>query len=217
MNPKQPIKAIIFDLDNTLLRSSINFQQMKQEIHEYLVTQSLCSKELPLHVHTTSTIIALAKESGQYTVDVDRQVWEIASFHEQKGMIGAELEPGVIELLQILENRVMLTVLTNNSLAAAEKALCETGIRSYFNRIAGREQMTSLKPSPSGFHYLLSAYPDLSVDQWLTVGDSWIDAKAAQHAGVAFVAYRAISSEMESRGIQPLGYLERIGELIDYV
>jgi phosphoglycolate phosphatase len=167
--------------------------------------------------HTTSTLIDLARQSAAYTKEIDMQVWELAAVHEQRGMVGADLEPEAKELLQFLQGRVILTLLTNNALAAAQQALEETGIRHYFSSLAGREQMSALKPSPSGFHYLLGAYPQIPLDSWLSVGDSWIDGQAAQEAGIAFLAYRAKCADLESRGIQAMGYLTELGEIIKYL
>lgn len=217
MSTIQRIQAIIFDMDNTLLRSKIDFAAMKREIYEFLADKNLCSADLPLEQHTTSTIVALARLSGFYTLEIDRRVWEIAARHERQGMSGADLEPGAEELLKSLHGQFVLTLLTNNSLTAAEQALEETGIRSYFTGLAGREQMTELKPSPSGLHYLLRAFPHLPVESWISIGDSWIDGIAAKEAGIAFLAYRAKRTDMESRGIGPLGYLSHISEVIPYV
>jgi phosphoglycolate phosphatase len=132
-------------------------------------------------------------------------------------MIGAELEPGVREVLQALHGRLPLTVLTNNARGAAMEALERTGIASCFEWVAGREQMTALKPSPSGVTYLLSRYSDVRPHRWLSIGDSWIDAAAARDGGVAFLAYNARMEELERRQLPTVGHIRSITELYEYL
>jgi phosphoglycolate phosphatase len=207
------IRGIIFDMDNTLLRSKIDFTGMKMELIDFLTSLGLWTETVRPERHTSSTIMAVALETGRMTEQEQRRMWEICERHERQGMAGADLEPGVPELLQELHGSYVLTVLTNNSIHAAEPALRENGIASYFDLVVGREMVASLKPSPDGVLYILQQYRSIEADQWISVGDSWIDGKASMEAGVSFIAYQGDREKMKRAGVEPVAEISNIREL----
>jgi phosphoglycolate phosphatase len=182
--------GIIFDMDNTLLRSNIDFGRMKEAIIEVTSHYNLFhEEEVDLSKHTASTLIELAKQNPQYNENMDRLIWVAVGRVEKEGMEEAGLEADVIPVLESLSETHLLTICTNNAREAAIEALTRTEILSYFDLVAGREQMTKLKPSPSGIHYILTQYPSVPIENWVMIGDSWIDAKAATDAGIQFIGY----------------------------
>jgi len=210
------IKGIIFDMDNTLLQSNIDFPQMKSDVLEFLIRNSILSAEFDVHEHTTATLIELARELG-ITDDIYEAMMSKTTEHELLGMRGAGLEPGAKELLESIYEKYVLVVLTNNSLAAAREALELTGISEYFDIIIGREQMSALKPSPSGYHYMMSKFKTIEPKEWIAIGDSWIDGKAAQAAGIPFVSYRVSADQMLQRCVKPIGNIEHLSGLLHYL
>ncbi|MEK8127823.1 HAD family hydrolase [Paenibacillus filicis] len=209
-----PIQGIIFDMDNTLLQSRIDFAAMKRHIYEYLFGLQLLPGDFPLSEHTSSTMLEQAKSSG-LTAEMYAAAMDIATEHELRGMEGAGLERGALQVLEALHGRYTLVVVTNNSRPAALKALEITGVAAYFDLIAGREQMTALKPSSSGFSYVLEQFPQLPASNWLSVGDSWIDGAASAGAGIAFVSYKTDPVVMKARGVEVTGHMQQLSELED--
>jgi phosphoglycolate phosphatase len=203
-------------MDNTILRSRIDFGYMEQNVYEFLLKKQVIPNDIPLNEFTSSTIIELARLSPNFSSEVENDVWGIVKELEKKGMENADLDSGVMDLLKQLHDCCHLTVLTNNSQVAALKALKATKIEHYFDHIIGREQVSS-KPSPSGMNYIISLYPHLTKGDWLTVGDAWIDGKAAMDAGIKFIAYQANQLEFERRGIYPICYINEIKEILDYL
>lgn len=211
------LKGIIFDMDNTLLQSRIDFHSMKDEVFSFLVKKDIVPPDLPIDEHTTSTLIEEAKHSTLFNGEIDKNIWRIVAKHELAGMEGAKLEPGVIAVLKELHNKLHLTVLTNNSYEAAYAALRNNFIEGYFDVIAGREQATALKPSPAGIKYILDKYTRTQPDNWISIGDSWIDGKAAQDAGVEFINYKGDVELMNRKGVVPMLSLHRMADLLDYL
>jgi phosphoglycolate phosphatase len=209
-------RGIIFDMDNTLIQSNIDFARMKQEVYRYLTDYEVLPSNLDLHRQTTSTLIEMATETKGMTNERLQDVWDIAKRFEQHGMQNAMLEPGVMECLIELHRTYHIVVLTNNSVDAANTALAQNKIYQYFKMIVGREQVTSLKPAPDGFLYILECYPDITPQEWISVGDAWIDGKASAEAGVDFIAYRSDAGKMKQFGVFPKGVISHIGELIQY-
>ncbi|ALS22817.1 MULTISPECIES: HAD family hydrolase [Paenibacillus] len=210
------IKGILFDMDNTLLQSNIDFPAMKHDVYRFLVRHKVIPAEFPVQEHTTSTLIEHAKNTGM-TDEMYETIIKITEKHELKGMEGAGLEPGVRELLEALYKNYVLVIVTNNSVTAARKALEITQIIAYFDLIIGREHMTSLKPSPSGFHYAKKQFEHISSDEWVAVGDSWIDGKASNDAGIAFISYGTTMEEMIKRGVKPIGQVNNIIEILSFI
>lgn len=211
------IKGIIFDMDNTLLRSNIDFAMMKIEIFNLLSTSGILPHDLPIQNETTSTIIQAALMTNNMTAQLIREMWEITKKHEVAGMVDADLEPGVIELLEELKGKYHIAIVTNNSHEAAESALRLNGIIHYFDVIVGREMVRSLKPAADGFHYVLKRYPEWTGTQWLSIGDSWIDGKASQEAGIKFIAYRPNTDKLSNAGVCPDGVIQHIRDLLDHL
>lgn len=210
------VRGIIFDMDNTLLRSSINFQIMKEQVADYLIEHDLLPVGFAIQEHTTSTMIAYVKAKGMpeesYT-----EVMKMVVQHELIGMEGAGLEPDVSELLDVLMKSYVLVIVTNNSYKAAVHALETTGIHPYFDLIIGREQMEAMKPSPSGYLAAKQHFPQILESEWISIGDSWIDGRASIDAGIPFISYGPNGHLMKEKGITPIANIDSLLKLLDYV
>lgn len=211
---KSYTKGIIFDMDNTLLQSRINFAGMKRAIFQLWADNEIVEPTLDWEKYTASQLIEIGRKSEQMTSELEQAMWEAVTAIEKEGMHGAVLEKHAVEVLDRLKENYYLYILTNNAYAAAEEALNGTGIAPYFDEIVAREQMTTLKPSPSGIHYILSRKPDWPVSAWTMIGDSWIDGKAACDGQVAFIAYQGNEQDMEQNGVVPKAYINDLKELL---
>ncbi|GEN36663.1 HAD family hydrolase [Aneurinibacillus danicus] len=207
--------GLIFDMDNTLLQSNIDFAGMKRAVFELLTESELCKPDLDWRSYTASQLIEMARQSGRLRKETEVRIWDTVAEFEKEGMHGAKLEPYVTEVLDQICGDCHLVVLTNNACVAAQEALKETGIGHYFDYIVGREQMTALKPSPSGVHYILRHYPDVPAERWMLVGDSWIDGKAAQDGGIKFAAYKGSGEDMKKKGVYPVARFTDMRELVN--
>ncbi|KOR90144.1 haloacid dehalogenase [Paenibacillus solani] len=204
-------------MDNTLLQSRIDFGAMKREIYSYLCSYRILPEGMSMNDHTTSTIIAEAMKTGLLTDELGFKMWDIAKKHEVQGMIGAKLEEGALELIQQLHGQLHLAIVTNNAEEAAMTALQENRIAHYFDLIVGREAMGFLKPAPDGYLEVLKYFHATSPQEWLSVGDAWVDGKASQDAGVPFIAYRGDIARMHSMGVFPLAEIQNIHGVLDYL
>lgn len=158
MGNRNNIKGIIFDMDNTLLSSKINFAAMKRETYEFVVNNGILPEDLNLLNKTTAIIIEKAVKTNKMSRELINEVWEIPKKYEVMGMENAPLEPGVTQLLEELYGKCYLVVVTNNSVEAANRAFRWNGIYDCFDIIVGREMLKSLKPSPDGFLYILNHF-----------------------------------------------------------
>jgi phosphoglycolate phosphatase len=172
---------------------------------------------LLLDEHTSSTIIGAAQKSNHLTDELADQMWRIAEKHEVSGMQDADLEPGAEAVLRHLYGDYCLVVVTNNSIGAAEVALGANGIYEYFDLVIGREMMKALKPSPDGFLVALNKFQHIAPNEWISVGDAWIDGKASAEAGIPFISYQGDAKKMRSNGVFPMAEITEIGELLGFL
>ncbi|MCY9531330.1 MULTISPECIES: HAD family hydrolase [Paenibacillus] len=213
---RHQLKGIVFDMDNTILSSKIDFQAMKYETYHFLVSKEILPAGYNLDYHTTSTIVEEAIQTNRMTEELLNEMWDIAKKHEVCGMQGADLEPGAVEILNKLQGRYHLAIVTNNSVEAAEIALRDNGIYEYFDFIIGRELMKSLKPSPDGYLRVLDEFKN-SANEWLSIGDSWIDGKASISAGIRFIAYRSDKEMLKQMKVNPTAELSDLLELMSLI
>jgi phosphoglycolate phosphatase len=211
----EKIKGIIFDMDNTLLHSKIDFQGMKEEIFQFFVSHGILPRAFNIVTHTTSTLIKEATCANKMTDELLESMWEIPKRFEIEGMKGAPLEEGVIAVLDELKGRCRLTVLTNNAEQAAETALKDNHIYHYFDSIVGRETMGTLKPAPDGIQFIINQHKDIPAEEWISVGDSWIDGAASSEAGVTFISYKGDIEKMTRMGVVPAATIRSFSEILN--
>ena len=177
--------GIIFDMDNTLLSSKINFKQMKQRVFAGLTAAGFLPDEA--EQCSTSQLLAWAEQICPENRAFLTDLWQAVAEEEVLGLSLAAREPGACDVLQALKDDYFLVLLTNNQQLAAREALQKAGILPHLHQVWGRESVPALKPSPLGFEKIMAENPDLS--KWLAIGDAWNDGAAALAAGVPFIAY----------------------------
>ena len=102
---------IIFDMDNTILQSRIDFPKMKREVWRILdelgLPQFKCLSTADSIMHYT--------QSPHYDQQVAETMWRRVGEIEDEGLLAAVMEPGATEALAYLQQHAELAVLTNNT------------------------------------------------------------------------------------------------------
>ena len=195
-------KLIIFDMDNTILQSRIDFPKMKREVWHMLddlgLPQFKCKSTADSIMHYT--------QSPCYDPHIGEEMWRRVGEIEDEGLLAAVMEPGAVEALDYLQNYAELAVLTNNTDFNLDDNLGRLGILSYLSCVAGRDKVGRvLKPEPGGMEWVMAQYPHIPREKVATVGDAWNDAAAAEAAGIAFVSYnRSRQERWDELGVSPL-------------
>lgn len=195
-------KLIIFDMDNTILQSRIDFPKMKRVVWRILdelgLPECKCRSTADSIMHYTL--------SPHYDPQVADEMWRLVGEIEDEGLLAAVMEPGATEALAYLCDHAELAVLTNNTDYNLAENLGRLGILSYLSCVAGRDKVGRvLKPEPGGMEWVMAQYPAVPKERVVTVGDAWNDAVAAEAAGVAFAAYnRSRCESWDELNIKPL-------------
>ncbi|MGF7186575.1 phosphoglycolate phosphatase [Desulfitispora alkaliphila] len=201
--------AIIFDMDNTILSSKIDFKKMKHQLKVLLTNNQIDTSNLDSHI-TAAELIAMGKLKSP---QLEKKMWDIVRECESEGMQGAVLEPGAFDVISHLSKTKTLFVLTNNSSNSAQEALKNNHIYNFFCQVFGRDDVPYLKPSVDAVNCILEKYNQIPSDQWVMIGDAWIDGKAAVDAGIDFIAYNSDAQVLAKKNIQPVMHIKKLVEL----
>jgi HAD superfamily hydrolase (TIGR01549 family) len=142
-------------------------------------------------------------------------LWRLVAQFERDGMVDGTVEPDARPTLELLRSAGWrLAVLTNNSVSSAEAALDRFDLRAPFELVLARERLGALKPAPDG---VIQAHAALGGGPTFVVGDSYIDGLAAQRArvGARFIAFRANTADLASRGVETWATATTLAEIPD--
>ncbi|WP_353498952.1 HAD family hydrolase [Vibrio sp. CB1-14] len=156
------IKAVVFDLDNTLVTSNINFQQLKLEL--------ACPADKDLLTHVDETFCDNERQQRIETI----------LKHELDDAEASDLMAGARSLTDWLSNEgLRFGIITRNCREAATKKLSAHALT--IEELITREDFPA-KPDPSALLHLVDKW-QLEQHNVLYVGDHQYDILTAQNAG----------------------------------
>lgn len=189
-----PLKAVIFDLDDTLVLSTVDFAKFKGLVIERMV----CQGEDGRLYSPNETIVAIVGRYEQRMMDKGVPPGEIRSRLAELDRIMDEVElervsetvaiEGAATILRMLRTKgVRIGILTRGCREYATEALSRTGLLSLVDELECRNSETKAKPDPQSYMNLVRSLGVRPQDT-IFIGDHPIDAKCAQNAGVVFIA-----------------------------
>lgn len=202
---------LIFDFDNTLIDSRINFAALRGALIDLLATAS--PLPVPRETLMRMPIRDLVEQTGATSPDLVPKAWAIIEAYEAEGLEGANAMPHARAVLDTLAaGTKRLALLTNNARAATARALDHLGLASSIGLVVTRDDVPTIKPDPAGIRLILERVG--SVRAAYLVGDSWIDGQAAAEAGIRFVGFGPRRAEVEARGVRPWAWITDLRELL---
>ena len=187
------IKGVVFDLDGTLIHSSIDFRKMKQRMVDYLISkgadpQGLSPRDLNVVIINKGRNLlrerGLTEEEIKGIIDHLQEIMnevEMESVSETRPVEGAE------EALRSLrEMGYKIAVLTRGHHNYAVETLRRTGLLPYLDLILGRGETPRPKPYPEALEHTAQLL-NLKPEELILVGDHPIDSTCAKNAKVHFI------------------------------
>lgn len=217
-------KGIVFDLDGTLIYSTIDFRKMKRNMIKVLE-----ENDVPSGVLTTTMITVDILEKAEH-------YWDLAQRPEEKraelravmeelmnqGELEAiplvdEIEGASQALHELREQGYMLAILTRSHYEYAVEALKKIGAYDCFDVVLGRGQTPRPKPYPEALNHTAKLM-GLNMDELLFVGDMYLDFESAINSGCAFIGVNTSGRGRSSwREEVPDVLLKNVAELPNYM
>jgi len=182
------IKAVIFDLDGTLIDSEGNYFEADQILFsQYNVDFTLAMKEKFVGFSTKKMIIELKEkfhldESEEYLTDMHNKLYmEIAK-------LKTKVFPEMIKFLEMLKkDNYKVAVATGSSKMILDTIFSVTNLKDYFEIVVSSEEVPSGKPAPDIF---IETAKRLGVapENCLVVEDSQYGVEAAKRAYMSCIA-----------------------------
>ena len=176
------ISAIFFDLDGTLVDSSIGIHNAFTHTFKELGVPSPDAKTIrsfmgpPLE---SSFAACLPKERISGAVQIYR------SYYKEKGIHEAQLFPQIVELLQELSKNYPLYITTTKNTPTAQDMTKNLGIYHFFDGIYGSSPEAPQKADV--IRQALQAH-QLAPEQAIIIGDTKFDMLGAQETGIQKLA-----------------------------
>ena len=186
------LRGIIFDMDGTITKPSVDFAAIEREIGAKV-----------------GFIIDYAERSSP---EERTRALSILERYEAQAAVESELNEGVLEMLEFLsQKKLKKAILTRNSRKSVETVLRKHNL--HFEYIVSREDAKP-KPAPDPI-FLLSKQMDIHTDHLLMVGDYKYDIRCGKAAGTRTVLLRY--KEYVETEVTPDFEITSIREVIEIV
>ncbi|MHA2035261.1 MAG: HAD family hydrolase [Promethearchaeota archaeon] len=194
MDIKKPIKAIVWDLDGTLIHFKIDSIQARKAAISILVSHGIEKINLSIQKSILDNINIsreIFQENGinlnqisKVLEEVDREVSKI----EYEAALNATMINGIEDVLKFAkENQLKQAIFTFNKYEHAKLSLEKVKLLRFFDVIIGRDNVSNPKPHPD---HLLVICGMLGVipNEILVIGDNYRDIEAAVNVGAHSIA-----------------------------
>lgn len=192
------VQAALFDLDNTLIETHIDFPDMKRRVLALgkkwgVETDEMAGMDILAIVERVTAILKSITMSGA-DVGFHDAAWTLLAEIETEQCGHPVLLPGAAQVLHELQRRgVPVAVVTRNCRAVSEQLLSRGDLRC--DALLAREDVAKTKPHPE--HLLaalraLAAQYDTALEpaRCLMVGDNVMDVQAGRAARMRVVGLR---------------------------
>jgi HAD superfamily hydrolase (TIGR01549 family) len=180
------VKAVIFDLDGTIVTFNLDYKEMRAEVRGYLIRMGVPASVLS----TNENIFEMLKKTKLFLTNTGRteesakkirvEALSIAEKYELEAAAKTSLLPGAVETLKVLKKMgLKMALCTINSQKSTEQILTRFKIAEYFDAIIPREKVNQVKPNSEHCSFALKALGVAAIET-VVVGDSVNDVLAAR-------------------------------------
>ena len=184
------IKAVVFDLDGTLVDFNLDYKSARAEVIRFLGTQGFPQSIFSIK----ESVFEMLKKVEISMKNNARNMKEFAKLREAVLAILEKYEfesarstrplPGALETLKTLKKAgLKLALFTVSSQKSTDYTLRTLRLGEFFDAVITRESVPTVKPNPIHLETALKALK-VKPEEAIVVGDSIWDMKSAQELGV---------------------------------
>jgi len=180
------VKAVIFDLDGTLVGFNLDYRALRAEIRGYLAKVGVPASVLSLKenifemLKKTEIFVRNSGKSAEEMAAIRSEALGIAEKYELEAAMSTGVLSGAVETLKALKRMgLKIGLCTINSEKSASYILQRFKIAEFFDVTITRNMVSQVKPHPEHLQVVLKA---LSVvpEESVVVGDSSADMQCAR-------------------------------------
>jgi phosphoglycolate phosphatase len=176
------VRALIFDLDGTLIDSKLDLALSVNATLVELGQSPLPHDQIFSYVgQGAPALIARALGSAASEENCLHGLEFFIKYYSAHKLDHTVLYPGVRETLDAL-NGMPMAVFTNKPVRVSRSIIQELGVAGHFRHVYGGNSFERKKPDPMGVESILREF-GAAPEQVMVVGDSEVDVQTARNAG----------------------------------
>ena len=201
------INLAIFDLDETLIKSSIDYTKIKQQLYDLFPTGQTHSSFWNL------SILQLLKELEKKDKEAYFDGLALVEDTENQSVKNACIMNGAEKVPEILQKHEILGyIYTNNSQDTVYLHLKRPEF-SFLKKftIITRDDLINPKPEPDGILRIMEK-ENIPKENSIFIGDSYLDANAASKAGIRFFLFNSRNLDLSLLPEKPFAIIDQWSE-----
>lgn len=187
------VKAVIFDLDGTLVEFKLDYKTERAELVQLLTDRGIPTSLLSTSegiFGTLKTVETYMRNTGKKAKEIDRvraTVLSLADRYELQAARETNLVPGVVEALNTLRDmNLKMSLFTIDGERATSFILRRFRIAHFFDAVITRDVVSAVKPDSAHLKVALEAL-NVKPYEAIVVGDSTLDMRCARTLSVLAV------------------------------
>lgn len=181
------IKAVIFDLDGTLLDTLEDLtDSMNYALSIYGYKNITLEQARSFVGSGAERFLELSIPMGKDTPNFDKCLETFKDYYSKHMENKTKPYIGILELLESLKQEGFKIAIVSNKFDAAVKAISPKYFHNLIDVAIGESDQIQKKPAPDSVYMALKML-GCTKSEACYVGDSDVDAKTAQNAGIVFI------------------------------
>lgn len=181
-------KVVIFDLDGTLLYSLEDLMDSVNYTLDLFGYQKRTLEEITSSVG--NGVKHLLRQSLPANIDdeeMEKCFLIFKDYYSEHCCDKTHPYDGIVDMMKVLKDKDLKLCIVSNKFQSAAEEVCDFYFKGLYDMVIGESESCRRKPAPDGINMICDFY-GVEKDEVLFLGDSEVDIKTAENAGVFCVS-----------------------------